>query len=63
MAYHPAYGIALVILALLAAMASWGWLQFVKYPTNGNRDNAARFTAWLFGFVAICGAFALLLIV
>lgn len=60
MAYDPAYAIALLVLALLAAMASWGWLQFAKYPTRNNRDNAARFTAWLFGFVAICGALVLL---
>lgn len=60
MAYDPAYAIALLVLALLAAMASWGWLQFAKYPTRNNRDNAARLTGWLFGFVAIAGAFAIL---
>ena len=61
MAYHPAYAIALLLLALLAAMTSWTWLRFAKYPTGGNRDNAARFTGWLFGFVAIAAAATLLL--
>jgi len=60
MVYHPASAIALLVLALLAAMTSWTWLQFVKYPTNANRDNAARFTAWAFGFVAIAAALAVL---
>ncbi|MFP5328857.1 MAG: hypothetical protein ACLGHC_01800 [Alphaproteobacteria bacterium] len=59
MAYHPAYAIGLLVLALLMVIASWGWLQFVKYPTNSNRDNAARFTAWLFGFGAFGVAFVL----
>jgi hypothetical protein len=58
MAYHPAYGAALLVLALLLVMASGSWLQFVKFPTRRNRDGAARFTAWLFGF----GAFLALLV-
>lgn len=60
MAYDPAYAMALLLPALLAPMASWGWLQFATYPMNANRDNAARFTSWLFVFVAICGALVLL---
>lgn len=60
MRYHPAYAVGLLIAVLLLVMASWGWLQFVKYPTNGNRDSAARFTAWLFGFAALAVALVLL---
>jgi hypothetical protein len=59
-AYHPTYAIGLLLLAVMLVMASWGWLQFVKYPTTGNRDNAARFTAWLFGFAAFAVALVLL---
>lgn len=61
MAYHPAYAIALLLLALLAAMTSWTWLRFAKYPTGDNRDNAARFTGWLFGLVAIIAAATVLI--
>lgn len=63
MAYRPASAVALLLLALLAAMTSWTWLRFAKYPTGDNRDNAARFTGWLFGMVAILSAAALLLTV
>jgi hypothetical protein len=59
-AYHPAYAMALLVFALLAAMTSWTWLRFAKYPTNAHRDNAARFTGLLFGMVAIVAAATLL---
>ncbi len=57
---HPAYPIALVILAILSATASWAWLQFAKYPTQKYRVIAGRFTGWLFAFVAICAMLVLL---
>lgn len=60
MSYHPTHAIALVVLAILLAMASWSWLRSVKYPTNANRDLAARTTAWALGFGAI-GCLLLLL--
>ena len=60
MAYRPAYAIALFVLMLLAAASAYGWLAFIKYPTNGNRNIAAGSSAALFGFVALAAALLLL---
>lgn len=59
---NPAFLIMLLVLAILCLMASTGWLRFAKHPTDDNRDMAARFTGWTFGFVAIMAGFSLLML-
>lgn len=53
MSPHPALAMAALVMLILCWMVSWSWLEFAKYPTSINRDNAARMTGWTFGFAGI----------